>query len=83
MDTKENKKGEKDINWGGKPKGKNKKSTEGGQKSSQGSRGTKAVRDENTKGWEMVNWGRTGTKERPNLHTWKERVKNRNNMTIL
>jgi len=61
--------GGRDIDWEGKPEGKNKESIGGEQKSSQDSRRTKAVRDENTKGWGVVNWEKTGTKERPNLYT--------------
>jgi len=39
--------GKKDVDWGGKLKEKNKKSIEEEQKSSQDSRGTKAVKDKN------------------------------------
>ena len=83
MGIKGSKEGGRDINWGGKPEGKNKESIGGKWKSSQGSRGTKVVKDENTKGWKVVNWGKTGTKERPNLHTWKKRAENKNNITTL
>ena len=68
MDIKRSKTGRRNIDWG-KLKGKNKKSAGKGQKSSQGGRGTKAVRDKNTKRQRVINWERTSTKERSNLCT--------------
>jgi len=69
VSIKRSKEGGRDIDWGEKPEGKNKESIRGKWKSSQGSRGTKVVRDKNTKEWEVVNQGKTGTKGKLNLYT--------------